>query len=62
MNFISVLTKSLRETGKKSRNYSALVGIDDKTTNQLALSWGMITLPKGHPNDPSEHWIFAQEE
>lgn len=62
MKFISVLTERLNKNSTTTFHYPKVVGCDDSIINQIALELGMITLPRGKPNDPSEHWIFAQEE
>ena len=61
-DFFAILTNSIRKEGTMSFNYPAVVTASDVVLNRIALDWGMITLPKGRTYDPSEHWIFAQEE
>jgi len=60
--FFTVLSRSLRVSRHQIHSYHALTICDDLILNRVALDCGMLTLPKGQPNDPSEHWILAKEE
>ncbi len=60
--FFTVLINTTRKTEEPCYNYPSIATASDRVTNRFALMHGMMPLPKGKANDPSEWWIIARME
>jgi len=60
--FLTVLVNPVRKVGYTTGDYFILTACGDRVLNKIAVNNGMMPLPKGRANDPSEWWMIARRE